>query len=92
MSRLEQIQGLRKCNCKSCIEGRLIDAAIMFRQFDIVVRFLRRLQNENCSIGEDLAWHKCIMDGSWPTAQKQLYRALGKTMDLETDKLSKINR
>lgn len=70
-----------KCYCKSCIESRIIDAAVKLRNVDILVLVIRRLQNENCHIGMDLGVMKAIMDGTWPSAQSQLYRALGRTID-----------
>ncbi len=37
---------------------------------------VKELENENANLSEDLAYHKAILDGSWPSSKQILENAL----------------
>lgn len=72
-----------KCQCRHCVRDREIDRIISARDTDAMIAMIRELQNENCDIGEDLCYHKAILEGSWPSATRQLCEALGRALHQE---------
>lgn len=73
-----ELEPKRTCECRLCVYSRKVDGIIERRNVDELIELVKELMNTNYCIGEDLNYHQCIMDGSWPSAVQQLEKALEK--------------
>jgi hypothetical protein len=68
----------RKCDCAQCVFHAEAKRAMDDRDTDTLIRLLNKAMDDICNIGEDLSYHKCVLNGSWGSAVEQLERALEK--------------
>lgn len=64
------------CDCYYCKTHRLISKAKHNNDIDLLYRLAKELGGLAISAEADNDYHKCIMDGSWPTSVEILERAL----------------
>jgi hypothetical protein len=68
----------RKCNCEFCRLHALRTEALKSDDIQVVKDALTEFSDLWLFVSEDLSYYKCIMDGSWPTADVLLTDALEK--------------
>jgi hypothetical protein len=68
----------RKCNCEFCKLHALRTKALESDDIEFVKKTLKEFADLWLFVSEDLSYYKCIMDGSWPTADVLLTDALEK--------------
>ena len=64
------------CDCRLCRYDRYVDSVIALRDVDKLVALVNELMNELANIGEDLNWHECVLNGSWPSSVEILEQSL----------------
>jgi len=64
------------CDSALCVRDRERDALVERGQPEELRKLITELRNDECCMGEELSVYKAIMDGSWPSAMKQLTEAL----------------
>ncbi len=65
-----------KCDCRLCIEGRIVEWALQYGSRPLLLKIINRMQKEIYNIGQDLNWHQAILDGSWPSSGRILISSL----------------
>ena len=73
------------CNCDLCKEDGRVDAIIAARDVDELIKLVNQQRNTIANIDNDLDYHKCIINGSWPSAVEILGKALERARKLRTD-------
>lgn len=68
----------KKCDCEFCKLHALRTKALESDDIKFVKKALKEFSDLWLFVSEDLNWHMCILDGSWPTAEEILIRSLAK--------------
>ena len=68
----------KKCNCEFCKLSALRTKALKSNNMEFVKETLKEFSDMWLNVAEDLSYYQCILDGSWPTADKILTSALEK--------------
>ncbi len=68
-----------KCNCKLCELDKIRSEALKSNDIEVVKKAVIKFSNLWLNVADDLSYHKCILDGSWPQAKEILTRSLEKT-------------
>ena len=68
----------RKCNCEFCKLHALRTKALESDDIKFVKKVLIDFADLWLNTDEDLSYHKCILDGSWITAEEILKKSLEK--------------
>jgi len=68
----------KKFHCEFCRLNAMREEALKSNDIDIVKEALKKFADMWLNVDEDLSYYKCIMDGSWPTADVILTDALEK--------------
>jgi nitrate reductase NapAB chaperone NapD len=71
---------MEQCECKECVYSRKVLSVIEGRDVDKLIETINELMDLNVNIGFDLDYHKCVMNGSWPSSVEQLSTALVKSI------------
>jgi hypothetical protein len=72
-----------KCNCDICKEDERVDAIIAARDVDELIKLVNQQRDKMANIDDDLDYHKCILNGSWPSAVEILGKALERAKKLQ---------
>lgn len=73
----------KKCNCEFCKLHILRTKALESDDIKVVKEALKEFSDLWLNVDFDLSYNKCILDGSWPTAEEQLTRGLAKVRKLD---------
>lgn len=77
--RIEEIQRIiAKKSCEFCRLNALRTKALESDDIEVVKEALKEFSKEWLNVSQDLNYHKCILDGSWSTAEEILTRSLEK--------------
>ena len=68
----------KKCNCEFCKWYAVRKQALESDDIKFVKKVLVDFADMWLNADEDLCYHKCILDGSWITAEEILKKSLGK--------------
>ena len=68
----------KKCNCEFCKLNALRTKALESDDIEFVKKVLEEFSDLWLNVDFDLSYYKCILDGSWPDADKILTRSLEK--------------
>jgi len=74
----EKIHKVKNCTCEFCTLYTLRKEALQSDDIEIVKGALKKFADMWLNVDEDLSYYKCIMDGSWPTADVILTNSLEK--------------
>lgn len=80
-----------QCNCKLCLYSRKISGILHRRNVEEMEDAIQELMDAKYNIGEELDYKSAVLDGSWPSAIKQLERALEKAKNLPKREMSISN-
>ena len=69
---------MAKCECRICKLSIKRKEALESDDINIVKEALREFADLFLNTDCDLSYHKCILDGSWPSADKILKNSLDK--------------
>ncbi len=67
-----------KCKCEFCRLYALRKKALESNDIEVVKEALKEFAKQWLNVAEDLSYCKCILDGSWPSAEEILTRSLEK--------------
>jgi len=67
-----------KCKCKFCELHTLRTEALESDDIEFVKKTLKEFADLWLNTADDLSYYKCIMDGSWPFADRILKNSLDK--------------
>ena len=62
------------CECRLCTEHRRIEKIRQSDDMRAMRSLIKELEDSRCELEDDLDYHKCIIDGSWPTADEIITR------------------
>lgn len=68
----------KKFHCNFCRLHDMRTKALASDDIELVKEALKEFSDLWLCVDEDLNYHMCVLDGSWPTAEEQLIRALAK--------------
>jgi len=68
----------KKCNCDFCKLNTIRTNALESNDIEVVKAALKEFSDLWLNTDFDLDYCRCILDGSWPDADKQLISALEK--------------
>ena len=68
----------KKFHCEFCRLHDLRTKALTSDDIEFVKKVLEEFSDLWLNVDEDLSYHKCVLDGSWPTADKVLTAGLEK--------------
>ena len=68
----------KKCDCEFCRLHDLRTKALESDDIEFVKKAVEEFSDLWLNVSEDLSYHKCILDGSWPTADEVLTDSLEK--------------
>jgi hypothetical protein len=72
-----------KNNCEFCKLSALRTKALESDDIEVVKEALKEFSLSWLNASEDLAYHRCILDGSWSTAEEILTKSLEKAKQNE---------
>ncbi len=78
MSKEKKIHKEKHCECEFCKLYALRKEALESDDIQIVKDALTKFSDMWLNADEDLSYHKCILDGSWPFAGEILTKSLEK--------------
>ena len=67
-----------KCNCKYCELHTLRTKALESNDVEFIKKVMVKFSDLWLNADEDLNYHVCILDGSWPSSEKILTESLEK--------------
>jgi len=68
-----------KCDSEFCKLYTLRSKALKSDDIKFVKKALKEFSDLWLNVSQDLAYHRCILDGSWPEAEEILTKSLEKT-------------
>ena len=68
----------KKFHCEFCRLNAVVEKALESNDIEFVKTTLKEFAILWLNTDEDLSYHKCILDGSWPQAEEILTRSLEK--------------
>lgn len=81
-----------KCLCDLCEYSRKIREIVARKNAEELIETIHELHEATYNMGADLDYLKCIMDGSWPSAEQQLTLALEKARNHPNRELERAER
>ena len=76
------------CDCRICTEHKATQAVIESRDVDELIKVVQDLESDKAHLELDLAVKEAVMDGSWPSAKRQLTQALSNIEKTEHQKIA----
>ncbi len=73
----------KKCESELCKLNALRTKALESDDIEVVKEALKKFSDLWLNVDEDLNYHMCILDGSFPSAPEQLRRGLAKARKLD---------
>jgi len=78
MSKLYECNENEKCDCRICRRSKDLVRVLEKDNIDFVKAYLRSIFTELMCAEFDLDYYRCILDGSWPSAERILKESLEK--------------
>ena len=76
---------MSECQCETCVMARRYEAAIEAKDFDAMSQLAKDAMNALCMVGEDACYYKAILEGYWPSSERQLTEALAKARSMKLE-------
>lgn len=73
----------KESECEFCQLNKLREEALASDDIELVKETLKEFSDLWLCVNEDLNYHMCILDGSFPSAPEQLRRGLAKARKLD---------
>lgn len=80
------------CKCAICVRVRKLRMVLKNGSRNQIIKFVTGIMDDLCEAEADLDWHRCVMNGSWPTAEEVLTSSLASVRKKKDEARSESNK